>query len=109
MKLLFHIGYTDSSGKDASFCLIDEIQMHCSRLGTQLGIDTQTLKSFESGRRPAVDVCRDVLDEWKMRGTETNHPLTWAGLLKAMKNVPQLNRAANLLENALKSHFKEEH
>ena len=109
MKLLFYIQYTGPDRKETSFRLIDEIQMQCSRLGTQLGIDTPTLKIFEAGGRPALDVCRDILDEWMMRRMESSYPVTWAGLLKAMKTVQQLNRAANLLEKALTFHFNEEH
>ena len=97
-KLLTLIKYTYCV-KEREFRLISKIQNECKYLGTELGIDDETLDSFEKTEVSKLDMCTSILQTWKQRG-DSEYEVTWAGLLDALKNA-ELGGVAKQLERAL--------
>lgn len=104
-KLLTLIKYTDSEGKVKRFNLLREIQGDCTRLGSILGIDEDTLTASENSKDNQEQVCKNILvDKWLKRG-EGGYDATWAGLLEALEDA-SLGGVAKKLNETLKLHFK---
>ena len=98
MKLLSLIKYSDSEGNDKSFRLVEKIQNDCKDVGEQLGIDRETLNSYDrKSQLDPEDACKDILDEWIKRG---EYEVAWSGLLKALEKA-HLGGVAKGLKEAL--------
>lgn len=104
-EMLFHFKYINFEGQEQNLYLIRDIQASCKVLGTILGIDSGTLKGFDILHRGDMpSLCKDILDTWMMRAPE-NYPVTWGGLLDALRNA-DLKRIATNLEKALELFYK---
>ena len=105
-EMLFHFKYINFEGQEQNFYLIRDIQASCKVLGTILGIDSGTLKGLDIMHRGDMpSFCKDILDTWMMRAPE-NYPVTWVGLLNALKDADLKGIATNL-ENALELFYKQ--
>ena len=98
MKLLRLIKYKDSDGNFEAFRLITTIQKNCIDLGTQLGIETATLRGIDD-KLSQEKMCEEILYLWIMRG-DRDYKVTWAGLLEALEDL-QLKGVAKHLKTAL--------
>ena len=104
-EMLFRIPYTDSGGKEQCFCLIEEIQTKCKKLGTILGIGQSILDGFEERHRGNMEnFCKTVLHTWMTRENK-NYPVTWNGLLEALRHA-QLGGIATRLEDTLELFYQ---
>lgn len=100
MRLLGLIKYTDCV-EERRFGLIRIIQNECKYLGTVLGIDVETLNSFDKTGVSQAEKCTHILHKWIQRGESDRHyEVTWAGLLEALKDA-SLGGVAKQLEKAL--------
>ena len=98
MKLLHLIKYTDFEGNDKEFRLIKKIQNNWRELGTLLGIDKATLDGFDSSLTQK-EKCEKIFDLWITKG-EGEYSVTWAGVLRALKDA-ELGGIAKDLSEAL--------
>ena len=104
-KMLSHFKYISFEGQEQSVHLIRDIQASCKVLGTILGIDSGTLKGLDIKHRGDMpNFCQDILDTWMMQAPD-NYPVTWGGLLDALKDADLKGIAANL-EKALELFYK---
>ena len=98
--LLHLISYTDGSGEQKSYRLIQEIQNSCDQLGIHLGIEKAIIGGLEKTRDSLEKFCENILEKWIQRGKAS-----WGGLLKALEDA-QLGEVYNNLKRALSFHSK---
>lgn len=66
-----------------------------------LGSDTKLIvNSYSGGKDIPLHCCRDVLYEWFEKEGAEGYPLSWNGLIKAVRDI-ELNRLASDIEVAL--------
>lgn len=97
-KLLALIKYTYCV-KEREFRLISKIQNECTYLGTELGVDDETIDRIRKTEVSKVDMCTSILQTWKQRG-DSEYEVTWGGLLEALNNT-ELGGVAKQLKRAL--------
>ena len=99
--LLHLISYTDGSGEQKSYRLIQEIQNSCKQLGIHLGIEKATISGLKKTSDSLEEFCENILEKWIQRGEN----VSWGGLLKALEKA-QLGEVYNNLKRALSFHSK---
>ncbi len=101
MSYLGVLHYLDKEGKEKKLGIIKRIAAQWKDLAVIFGSDVKLiLSSYSGGVDIAINCCRDVLYEWFEGGGAEGYPLSWNGLIKAIRDI-DLNRDAAEIEIAL--------
>ena len=96
--------WRDDSGQDKVYRFRQTFSPQWKDLGKQFGFKNSQLTIFEKRKQGDPPLCLDeVLEYWLVNYSDPPeaYPVTWEGLVEALKDLDCVNREVKLLETAL--------
>ena len=98
---LVHLDYLDQEGERRALKVMDEVAGSWKKLGTLFNYDVNRIAGNHMGGDYAMDCCLEVLGRWFRKGRARGYPLSWSGLIQALRDI-DLDRVADDIDIALK-------